>query len=546
MGQPVASAEAELLRLLEQERLHQAATNLHRYCRFIEIPGAPIDPDDPDCERFYPDNVTPAEHHDLLNDKLMELADPNSGMDILIVLMPPGSAKSTYGTVTFPTWYMGNNPGEPVICASYGSDLAKKFGRKCRQIVQSPEYRELFGTTINAANRAADDWSLANGATYMAGGILSGMTGNRAKLLVIDDPVQGREQADSPTMRDKTWEAYQDDLATRLKPGGKQLIIQTRWHEDDLSGRILPESWDGESGYTTSRTGDRVYVLCLEAECTRLDDPLGRKIGEFLWTEWFPESRWRSEKAKGERRWASLYQQRPKPLEGALIRRAWPRRYTTTTPEFIQIVQSWDTAYKDKQINDPSVCTTWGVARQGYYLLNVFRDRLIYPDVKRALFQQALKWRPHAILIEDKASGQSLIQEARQGITIDATLAREYDHVEEGSVYAPPIVAIDPKGLNKIDRLVAVSPIIESGQFYLPEHAPWSIDYEMELFAFPLSTHDDQVDSTSQFLSWAHSGRVMVEHHSAGHRRAAMEHDRFDDDDDESLGVRSGSYGGFM
>jgi hypothetical protein len=219
--------DARYLELLEAERLHAISQDLHRYCRYIDIPGVPVDPDDPDCERFYPDNVTPAAHHDLLNSALMRLADDSDPLNRLMVFMPPGSAKSTYGTVTFPTWYMGNHPGEPVICASYGSDLARKFGRKCRQIVSSSDYQRLFGTTLEAHNRAADDWALTNGASYMCGGILSGMTGNRAKLLVMDDPVQGREQADSPTIRDKTWDAYQDDLATRLKPGGLQLVIQT-------------------------------------------------------------------------------------------------------------------------------------------------------------------------------------------------------------------------------------------------------------------------------------------------------------------------------
>ena len=536
----------ELLDLLEARRLEGIRGSLHEYCRHIEIPGAPIN-DEEDCEEFYPDNVTPAAHHDLLNGALQRLADPADELDRLMVFMPPGSAKSTYGTVTFPTWYMGNNPGEPVICASYGSDLAKKFGRKCRQIVGSPKYSELFDTTINAGNRAADDWSLTNGATYMAGGILSGMTGNRAKLLVVDDPVQGREQADSPTIRDKTWDAYQDDLETRLKPNGMQLIIQTRWHEDDLSGRILPENWDGESGWVESRTGDRWYVLALEAECTRHDDPLGRQVGEFLWTDWFTPAHWQSEKRKGSRRWASLYQQRPKPAEGALILRAWIKRYTVLPAEFIQIVQSWDTAYKDKEINDPSVCSTWGQTRHGYYLLDVFRDRLIYPDVKRALFNQALKWRPNAILVEDKASGQSLIQEARQGIVIDEALAREYDEVEEGNVYGPPIIAIDPQGLNKLDRLVAASSVFEGGQVHLPEYAPWLVDYESELFGFPLTTHDDQVDSTSQYINWAHSTAVIVNHHSAGHRRAGLQDEtRNNQRDDLSLGVRSNRLGGFI
>jgi predicted phage terminase large subunit-like protein len=527
--------DARYLELLEAERLHAISQDLHRYCRYIDIPGVPVDPDDPDCERFYPDNVTPAAHHDLLNSALMRLADDSDPLNRLMVFMPPGSAKSTYGTVTFPTWYMGNHPGEPVICASYGSDLARKFGRKCRQIVSSSDYQRLFGTTLEAHNRAADDWALTNGASYMCGGILSGMTGNRAKLLVMDDPVQGREQADSPTIRDKTWDAYQDDLATRLKPGGLQLVIQTRWHEDDMSGRILPETWDGESGWITSRQGDRWYVICLEAECTRHDDPLGRQIGEYLWTDYKPASEWESEKRKGSRRWASLYQQRPRPQEGGLIHRSWVRRYQAPPAEFSRIVQSWDTAYKDKEINDPSVCTTWGETRSGYYLLDVFRARMVYPDVKRAVISHAMRWEPNAVLIEDKASGQALIQELRQGTDVG------------GERRTPPVIAVDPKGVNKIDRLVAVSSIFEGGQVFLPESAPWLVDFEMELFAFPLSTHDDQVDSTSQFLAWAHKTRVRVDYHAVGARRVGLTaHDDSPAGDDLDLGTGGNTYGGFM
>ena len=298
--------EAEYLALLEAERRHEARRSLHAYCRYIDIPGAPVSDDDDDCEDFYVDTVTPAPHHDLLNALLMRLADPKDDLHRLMVFMPPGSAKSTYATVTFPTWYMGNNANEPIICASYGTSLARKFGRKCRQITASDKYTGLFGASLRPDHRAVEDWSLTNGASYLCGGLLSGLTGNRARGIVIDDPVKGREDADSPTIRDKTWDAYQDDLRTRLKPGGWQLVIQTRWHEDDLSGRVLPDTWDGESGWITSRQGERWYVLSIEAECTRPDDPLGRKPGEYLWTEWFPASHWQQEKRAGSRRWASL------------------------------------------------------------------------------------------------------------------------------------------------------------------------------------------------------------------------------------------------
>ena len=523
-----------LLAAYAEKRRRAAARDLDRYCRYIEIPGAPLN-DEAECDKFYADTVTPAKHHSLLNARLQEIVDGT--IDRLMVFMPPGSAKSTYVSVTFPTFWMGNNPNEPVILTSYGSSLAAKFARKCRQITSSPKYTELFNTELRADHRAVDNWSLTNDATFMSGGILSGLTGNRAKLIIIDDPVKGREDADSPTIRDKTWEAYRNDLRTRLKPGGAICIVQTRWHEDDLSGRILPDDWDGESGWINSKDGEPWFVLCLEAQCTRIDDPVGRVPGEFLWTEWFTAKHWEQEKrTQGSRNWAALYQQRPRPAEGSLIQRDWVRRYTTTPSEFLRIVQSWDTAYKDKEINDPSVCLTWGETRHGYYLLHAFRERLKYPDVRRAVYSLAQTWNPQAVLIEDKASGQSLIQELREGIEVN------------GQFFTPPVIAIDPKGINKIDRLVAVSSVFESGMVYLPENAGWLLDFEMELFGFPISTHDDQVDAASQYLSWAHKTKIMVDFHAMGHRRAGLEDIDYltGREDDLYPGVRSSNnFGGF-
>ena len=528
-----SQSNIERLKLAEELYRRRAATQLDRYCRFIDIPGAPLN-DDEDCPEFYVDTVTPAQHHTLLNDKLQQVADGD--LTRLMVFMPPGSAKSTYASVTFPTFYMGTHPNEPVILASYGSSLAAKFGRKCRQITGSDKYQELFNCHLRKDNRAVDDWGLTNGSTFMCGGILSGLTGNRAKLIVIDDPVKGREDADSPTIREKTWEAYLNDLRTRLKPRGAIVIIQTRWHEDDLSGRMLPDDWNGESGSITSKDGEEWEVLCLEAECTRPDDPLNRSVGEYLWTDWFTQEHWQREKSiQGSRNWAALFQQRPRPMEGSLIQREWIHRYRETPPEFLRVVQSWDTAYKDKEINDPSVCTTWGETRHGYYLLDVFRDRLTYPDVKRAIINAALKWKPQAVLIEDKASGQSLIQELKQGT-----------QVNDDAIY-PPVIAVDPKGVNKIDRLVAVSSLFESGAVHLPEQAPWLLDYEMELFGFPISTHDDQVDSTSQYLKWTYAYRVMIDHKALGRVRSGLHDTEITTGDDTSLGISAGrDMGGFL
>ena len=175
-------------------------------------------------------------------------------------------------------------------------------------------------------NRAAHQWTLTNGSEFMAGGLLSGLTGNRGALGVLDDPIAGRAEAESETIRKRTWEAYVDDFCSRLIPGAPQVLIQTRWHEDDVAGRIPPEGWDGESGWIDGRDGRRWYVICLPAIADRLDDPLGRQIGETLWPEWFSLAHWEPFK-KNPRTWSSLYQQKPAPAEGTFFQRGWFRRY---------------------------------------------------------------------------------------------------------------------------------------------------------------------------------------------------------------------------
>lgn len=494
-----AADKQELLRLLEEKHRRRARDDLNAYCRYIEIPGVPVS-DDEDCEQFYPDNVTPAEHHELINNALM---DVDAGLKRRVMMfMPPGSAKSTYGSVAFPTWFMGRKRGRNVICASYGSDLAKKFGRKCRQITRSRQYREVFDTELVADNKAAHDWALTNGSAYMAGGILSGITGNRADLLVIDDPVKGRADADSPTIREKAWEEYKTSLRTRLKPSGSIVIIQTRWHEDDLSGRILPANWDGQSGWVTAKDGEQWYVICLQAQCETDSDPLGRERGEWLWTDWFSAAHWAQEKiTQGSRNWDALYQQKPKPSEGGTFKRPWVKRYRTPPAEGT-IIQSWDTGNKPGELNDPSVCTTWLVTQLYWYLLHVWRDRVDFPTLLHTAKNHAATWKPTGIIIEDKASGTQLIQTLRAETKL-------------------PVIAFDPTPHgDKIMRAQNVSPLVESGRVLLPEEAPWLIDFESEFFGFPLSTTKDQVDSVSQFLKWAHKDGSAFEAYGSGQQRA--------------------------
>ena len=184
------------LQLLEEKRRREAFNDLNAYCRYIDMPSAPVN-DDEDCEQFYVDSVTPSAHHILLNDALMRVECGD--IQRLLVMMPPGSAKSTYGTVAFPTWFIGRKRGRSVITTGYGDSLSQKFSRKSRQITKSEKYNEIFNTGLLKGNESAHSWELENGSALMAAGLLSGLTGNRTDGLIIDDPVKGREDADSPT-----------------------------------------------------------------------------------------------------------------------------------------------------------------------------------------------------------------------------------------------------------------------------------------------------------------------------------------------------------
>jgi predicted phage terminase large subunit-like protein len=491
---PTSSAlqQAAARELLRRRR---GRASLAGYAQAIEIPGKPAS-DDPDEWLFQPVETGLAAHHLLILQAIERAASQRYGRFMLF--LPPGSAKSTYASVVAPTYFMGRNPGTKIILASYGSDLARKHGRRARQIVRSPQFASLFGATISKDSSAANEWALTNGSEYLAAGLLAGLTGNRAHGALIDDPIKGREQADSPTIRAKTWEAYVDDLQTRLIPGGWIGLVQTRWHEDDLAGRLLPKNYAGQSGLIKCTDGRLWEVINLPAECERADDPLGRKIGEMLWPQWFDESHWAPFR-RVSRTWAALFQQRPRPDEGGIFKELWcRRRYGVIPQQASMVVHSWDTAQKPEEINDPTVNTVWQLGQDvpGYYLREVYRERIDYPTLKRKVKAYAERDRPAAILIEDKSSGQSLIQDLRNETSL-------------------PVIAIEPKG-DKVFRANEVSAMVEGGLLHLPEVADWLVDFEGEFFGFPLSTHKDQVDSVTQFLKFAREWTGRLESAGAG------------------------------
>lgn len=314
---------------VELLRRRMARTSLAQFAMAIDVPGKPVSEAE-DEWMFHPIETSVALHHRVL----MDLLDRVQRREIrqLMVFMPPGSAKSTYTSVVYPAYAMGRRKGSRIILASYASGIAWKQSRRTRQIARSDKFRPIFDTALVAGNQSVEEWSMDNGSEYMAGGILAGMTGNRATDLIIDDPVAGRDEADSAQIRKKTREAYEDDLSTRLMPGGSTIIIQTRWHQDDLSGAILPIDWHGESGFIRGRDGLEWYVLCVPAIADRPDDPLGRQIGERLWPEWFTPEHFERFKANG-RTWNALFQQKPTSDEGTYFRAEWfADRYEKAPP----------------------------------------------------------------------------------------------------------------------------------------------------------------------------------------------------------------------
>lgn len=471
--------------LLEEKRLRQIRSSLHKFSRYIQIPGAPVT-DNEDCEEFYPDNVEPAEHHDLMMNALEFVAQGK--IKNLMILMPPGSAKSSYASVVFPTWFMGAFPNKNIIMTTYGSDLARKFGRKCRQIVKSKEYTELFNCSLSGDNAAVDDWSLTNASTYMCGGILSGVTGNRADGLIIDDPLKGRDEADSETIRNKIKEAYRDDLCTRIKPNGWKILIQTRWHGDDLSGSILPEDYDGKSGFIKGRTGEVWYILCLQAQCERDDDPLGREIGEYLWTDWFSVKWWEQTKANQSipnmRGWNSLYQQKPSSEEGDFFKR------------------EWFTPYRFMLGKEPAL-TKYGA---GDYAVS---------DGKGDFTEQAIGGFDEIedLWFTDWWSGQT---DSDKWITQQSLMVQEHDPilwVAEGGLIRKslePFIKKEMRGkkyyrlewinttTNKAANARSFQALAAQGKVHIP-NTPWGDALIAQLCGFPAGKYDDKVDVCGLF-----------------------------------------------
>lgn len=416
----------------------------------------------------------------------------------LIVNMPPRALKSHAVSVCFAAWLLGHHPTMQIICASYGQDLSDKHARDCRTLMGSTFYRRLFPKTrLSAEKQSVNEFMTTEQGFRMSTSVGGVLTGRGADVIILDDPLKP-EDALSETRRTSVNDWFSNTLLSRLnsKQNGVIIIVMQRLHQDDLVGHVLEqENWEVLS----------FPAIAEEDEIHTIDGPYGRrffnrKAGDVLQPD--RESKLTLQnlrKTTGEYDFSSQYQQRPMPLGGAIIKTQWLTYYDPgTLPErFTMVVQSWDTANKSGDLNDFSVCSTWGFYNGFYYLLNVFRKRLNYPDLKRAVQDQACQQHAYLhtadkILIEDKASGTQLIQDL---------------HVEAVFGIEPYEL---PPGSDKLLRLYAQSAEFENGRVLLPRSASWLDEYVRELTAFPGCKFDDQVDSTSQALEYLKTKRSVL------------------------------------
>jgi predicted phage terminase large subunit-like protein len=397
-----------------------------------------------------------------------------------MVFLPPRFGKSELTSRRYPGWVLGRNPDWNVGIVSYGAELAEELSADARRVVLSDEYADVFGSRyapehgssieIDRASKAINHWRIAGRrGGVRAVGVGGALTGRGFNVLIIDDPIKGRKEADSELVREDLWKWYQGTLRTRLEPGGGILVIQTRWHHDDLAGRLLRD----QAGRWT------VVAMPAIAEDA---DILGRSPGEPLDPVRFDSDELAEIRADiSSRDWVAQYQQKPTPDEGSIFKRDW-FRIESPVERPGTIYHVWDTAFSERSQADYSVCTIWRVEQTGYRLLHVFRDRLTYPRLKDQLYALASNpaWRPRGVIIEDIGSGKSLVQDIRNESRL-------------------PIITYRPDR-DKIARAHAVTHLFESGRVVITQ-APWNETYLAEMTQFPSAEHDDMVDSTTMALS---------------------------------------------
>lgn len=426
-------------------------------------------------------------HHQTMADAFQRVA--NGECKRLIINMAPRHTKSEFASYLLPAWFLGKFPEKKVIQTAHTAELATGFGRKVRNLVGSDDYQKVFaGIGLQSDSKAAGRWSTNKRGEYFAIGVGGAVTGKGADLLIIDDPHSEQEamlgQFD-PSVYDKVFEWYTSGPRQRLQPGGAIIIVMTRWSKRDLTGQIIDSS--------IKRDGSSEWEV--------IELPAIMPSGQPLWPEfWSLEE---LEKLKAElpiSKWSAQYQQDPTSEEGALLKREWWRIWERSNPPPCEaILVSWDTAFKKTERSDYSACTTWGVFYNdesgkkipNIILLDAFKDKMEFPELKRVAMDHYRQWNPDMVIIEAKASGSPLIFELRAaGI---------------------PVTDFTPsRGQDKIARVNAITDLFASGCVWVPDTG-WAEEVIEECAAFPAGAHDDYVDSVSQaILRFRQGGFVKI------------------------------------
>lgn len=409
----------------------------------------------------------PARHHSLLISKLEDVA--RGAIKRLMVFMPPGSAKSTYVSLLFAAWWLARNGDKHILASSYSADLAERWSRKVRALIE--EHGAALGVELSKDMQSVSHWALGSGGEYRAAGVGGSITGFRAWLGIIDDSVKNREEADSETMRERTWEWFVADYETRLVPDAPLVVIGTRWHDDDHYGRILRRA---------AEIGEHWDVVKLPAFAGD-DDPLGRKRGEPLWPEWQSRDALDMERArKGPREWSALYQQEPTPEGGLYFEREWLKLVKPPPQHFMRVLGASDYAVTEDG-GDYTVHFVGGLDPDGtLHLLDRYRKQATADQWVESFMGLIKVWRPVAWGEEEAMILKSV------GPFIDRRLSQERLWVHRKG-FRP--VSDKPTRARTLQAMMA------QGKIAVDPDKPWLAELLSEMMSFPAGKHDDQIDA---------------------------------------------------